>query len=224
LLAFSGILVYLCPHYVRILFAPPCCGGFLDLSWVATRRVPKCHCCAHREHTAIDVALARGVSVLALSRRYGLTTDSIYRHRKLHIPPQLKAKLLAGPDTSIDLDKLRETESQSLLANLIALRNRLFALFDYAEEQGDTHLLTRVSSQLHKNLQVTGELVGDLGAGSTTTINNVLIMPAYVEMRVELVKALAPFPEARAAVAQVLHQIENKAAADITADGRRLAS
>jgi hypothetical protein len=34
-------------------------------------------------------------------------------------------------------------------------------------------------------------------------------------LRVELVKALAPFPEARAAVAWALHELESKAAAEI---------
>src|SRR5262249_32349728 len=165
---------------------------------------PQCSICKHREHAVIDLALARGVSVAALARRYGISTDILYRHRKAHIPPQLRAKLIAGPDTDIDLDKLRETESQSLLANLVPLRHRLFAALDLAEENGDGFMLTRVSSQLHVNLETTGKLLGDLGIGSTN-VTNILIQPAYVEMRVELVRALAPFPQAREAVAAVLH-------------------
>jgi len=70
---------------------------------------------------------------------------------------------------------------------------------------------------------LTAKLLGDLGTGSTT-ITNILIQPAYVTMRVELVKALTPYPEAARAVAAVLHQIEDKAAADIAADNRQLAS
>ena len=38
------------------------------------------------------------------------------------MPPQLRAKLIAGPSIEgVDLDKLRERESQSLLMNLIGL-------------------------------------------------------------------------------------------------------
>ena len=110
----------------------------------------------------------------------------------------------------------------ALLANLIALRGRLFASLDVAEEAGDGNMLARVAGQLHRNLEITGELVGSLTTGSTT-INNILIMPAYVEMRVELVKALQPYPEARQAVAAVLHTIEHKAADAIQADSRELA-
>jgi hypothetical protein len=50
----------------------------------------------------------RGVSVTALSRRYGLSTDALYRHKAAHLTPALRAKLLAGPDIAgLDLDRLR---------------------------------------------------------------------------------------------------------------------
>ena len=44
------------------------------------------------------------------------------------------------------------------------------------------------------------------------TINNVLLVPAYLTMRTELVRALQPYPDARAAVAAVLSQLEGDAA------------
>jgi len=173
----------------------------------------RCLVCSHREAQNIDLALARGVSVTALSRRYKVSTDSLYRHSSNHLSPVLRAKLIAGPDIEIDLDKLRETESQSLLANLVGLRHRLFASLDIAEECGDGGMISRIAGQLHHNLELTGKLLGDLGIGVTNV--NVLVMPQYVELRVALVQALASFPEARQAVAAVLHQLESRAAADI---------
>jgi hypothetical protein len=84
----------------------------------------------------------RGVSVPAIAKRFGLGSDSIYRHAKNHLPVQLRASLLAGPDLEgIDLDTLKESESQSLLAHLISLRHRLFASLDVAEEFGDTNMV-----------------------------------------------------------------------------------
>jgi hypothetical protein len=158
----------------------------------------------------------------AISRRYGVSTDALYRHARAHLSATLRAKLLAGPSVEgVDLDRLAERESQSLLMNLVALRHRLFASLDAAEEVGDGSMLARVAGQLHHNLEITGKLLGDLSSG--TTINNVLVQPQYVELRVELVRALAPYPEARHAVAQVLHAIEDKAANDIAADTRELA-
>ena|SRR5215831_17441588 len=80
---------------------------------------------------------------------------------------QLRARLLAGPDLATDLDALKQTESQSLLAHLVALRHRLFSALDSAEEADDRFYLTRVVGQLHQNLELTGKLLGDLGVGHT---------------------------------------------------------
>ena len=179
------------------------------------KRGPRCSVCSHRELAQIDTALARGVAAPAIARRFKLGPDAVYRYSKNHLPPQLRASLLAGPDLEgIDLDKLKETESQSLLGNLVALRHRLFAALDCAEEYNDAGMLTRVSSQLHANFELCAKLLGDLAVGSTN-VTNILIAPQYISLRVELVRALAPFPEARAAVASALHELESKAAESI---------
>ena len=183
----------------------------------------RCHCCTHRERAAIDLALARGVSAYALSKRYGVSTHALYRHAKAHLPPQLRAQLIAGPDVDIDLDRLRETESQSLLANLVALRHRLFAALDVAEEAADGNMLSRIAGQLHRNFELIGKLLGDLGIGQTTINQNVLVLPMYLELRIGLVEALAPYPEARIAVAEVLHKLEDKAAQAVADETRELA-
>ena len=86
-------------------------------------RPTRCTVCRHRERSQVDLALARGVSVLALSKRFSLSNDAMYRHAKAHLPAQLRAKLIAGPAVDIDLDRLRETD-QSLLANLAACRTQ----------------------------------------------------------------------------------------------------
>lgn len=182
----------------------------------------QCTVCRHRERAALDLALARGVSAYALAKRHRLSTDALYRHAKRHLPAQLRASLLAPSIEGLDLDKLRGTESQSLLAHLVSIRWRLFGALDVAESGGDGNMLARIAGQLHHNLELTGKLLGDLGVGSTT-INNVLLVPAYVNMRVELVRALAPFPQAREAVAAVLHRLEGDAAQVIEADDRTLA-
>lgn len=182
------------------------------------RKPTRCAICNHREHAAIDLALARGVSVCAIARRYKVSTDSCYRHSNHHLPPQLRAKLIAGPSIEgVDLDRLRDVESQSLLSHLVNLRNRLFASLDVAEECGDSAGVARFAAQLHSNFELVAKLLGDLATGSTN-ITNILVAPQYVQMRVELVRALQPYPEARLAVAKVLHALESKAADAIKAD------
>lgn len=133
------------------------------------------------------------------------------------MPPQLRAQLLAGPELPTDIDRLRETESQSLLSNIVALRHRLFAMMDAAEEVMDTAAAQRVAGQLHRNFELTGKLLGDLNTGTQIT-NNILVSPVYIEMRTELVKALRGFPEARQAVALVLQGLETRFADSMVID------
>lgn len=186
------------------------------------KRGPACGVCGHSDRAIIDLALARNVSPVALGRKHGLGPDALYRHKKSHLPPQLRAALLAGPDIAAeDLENLRTVESEGLLAHLVALRNRLFAAYDVAEEAGDANMAARVASQLHKNFELVARLVGELASGSTTV--NVLLQPVYLELRVGLMQALGPHPEARVAVADVLRQLEGKAAATITHQGHRSA-
>jgi hypothetical protein len=201
--------------------------GHINAMWNSGNSTKKqgrlCKCCHHRELQGINLGLARGVSIRALERRYQVSRDSLYRHKASHLPPQLRASLIAGPDLAIDLDELRLTESQSLLVHLVALRGRLFSSLDVAEECRDATMVSRVSAQIHNNLEITGKLLGDLSSGHSS-VTNILIAPQYVEMRVELVNALRPFPDAAKAVAAVLHTIEHKAADAIKADTREFAS
>lgn len=187
------------------------------------KRGPGCSICASRERASLDLALSRGISMGALARRYGVGPDALSRHKANHLSPQIRARLIAGPDVEgVDLDRLRETESQSLLSHLIALRNRLFAALDFAEEHGDSAMVARVSSQLHRNLELTGELLGDLSTG-TSTVTNITIRPEYLVLRVGIVQALAAHPEAKRAVVEVLARLENEAAESIRTEDRSLA-
>jgi hypothetical protein len=154
----------------------------------------KCTACAHRERAALDLAICRGVSVTALARKYSLSTDAIYRHQKAHISAAVRAKLVAGPDmTGVDIAKLRDDESDSILLNLINLRHRLFAAIDDAETFGDPAMLASLAGALHKNLEIAGKLVGTLSSGTHIT-NNILIQPAWVELRGALMDALTAWP------------------------------
>jgi hypothetical protein len=182
---------------------------------------PRCTICRHRERPAIDLALARGITAKAVAKRYDIGIHALYRHRKDHLTPAVKARLLAGPDTELDLENLKETEAQSLLAHVVALRHRIFGHLDLAEEVGDAYSAQRAVAQLPTNLELMARLLGELGVGSTHT-TNILIAPQYLEMRVALVEALRPYPEAARAVSQALHRIETKAAD--TAQGPKFAN
>ena len=84
------------------------------------------------------------------------------------------------------------------------MRHRLFASLDMAEECGDGNMISNARRAAAQNLELSGKLPRRPEQGLDHDHQR-SAQPAYVEMRVELVEALAPYPEARYAVAQVLH-------------------
>jgi hypothetical protein len=97
----------------------------------------------------------------------------------------------------------------------------LFAALDIATEAGDGNMVSRLAGAIHKNLQLVGNFLGQIGGHSTTSITNVVVLPEYCQLRIDLVRALQPWPEARQAVAAVLHAVEEKAAKQIEDKGQR---
>jgi hypothetical protein len=85
-----------------------------------------------------------------VAKRYGVSIDAVGRHAREHMPPQLRAKLTAGLDLDIDLDRLRETESQSLLVHLYR------PAWTLPRSVATALWSTRVAHQLHENLTITG--------------------------------------------------------------------
>jgi hypothetical protein len=71
------------------------------------------------------------------------------------------------------------------------------------------------------NLELVGKLLGQLVQRHEVRTTSVLISADYLEVRAALVNALQPFPEAARAVGAALHQLESKAASDITANASK---
>jgi hypothetical protein len=178
----------------------------------------RCRVCSHKHVDLINLALARGVSVLAVSRKRGVSVDSLYRHvRNGHLPPQLRASLVAGPvATEADLDKLKEDEGASWLATMLAHRQHLFNARDIAEEHGDVNMLVRVSAEIHRSMELVAKFLGTLVQRHEVTRTNILISADYLQLRSVLVRALQPYPEAARAVAAALHTLEHQAAEAMT--------
>lgn len=169
----------------------------------------RCRVCEHRSRPQVELSVARGVSAKQISRRFPpLSEDSIYRHRA-HIPADLMRELRRRIELpEAELEALRIEESRGLLENLVAQRAGLWKIARQSEELGDmTHAIT-AHRAITDNLALTGKLL-DLFAATHQTTNNILIAsPDWLLMRSALIEALAPYPEARQAVAQVLRKLE----------------
>lgn len=184
-----------------------------------------CGPCGHPDRASLELGLANTVPLRVLSKRYGLSVASLFRHRRNHMSPQLTAQLMTrGRLSEIDLDNLRVTESEGILHHLVAIRGRLYRAMDQAEELGDYSASARVSGSLLKNLELTAKLLGDLQTGSASITQNILVMPEYHGLRTAIMQSLKNFPEARASVAAALQQYETPTEPMIEGEAKRVRS
>ncbi len=169
----------------------------------------KCSICRHTDAGRIDLHLARRTPLRVIAAKFDVTASALCRHRSNHMSAQVKAALaLGGPKTTLDLERLRQDESESLLQSLVAHRGRIWVLVDQAEDDGDL----RAAAVLHKRIleiwELEAKFLNELTGGDITIHQNFLVLPQYVEIRTVILQSLRPFPDASKAVAGALRDIE----------------
>jgi hypothetical protein len=178
----------------------------------------KCTVCAHERRHQIDIGLVHQVAARVLAERFGLSKDAIHRHAANHLTPAQRAAILAARRPSeIDLDALRESETEGLLAGLVGQRARLLVKADTAMEWGDVKGSVAAENAIASNYTLVAKLLGQLVQVHDVRHTNLLVSPDYMKLRQVLMERLRPFPDAARAVAEGLHRLESAAATDITA-------
>jgi hypothetical protein len=179
------------------------------------KKGPDCRVCVHGSRHLIELGLVHRVPVRALARRFDLSKDSIFRHRRLHMSPQLIAAIAAAAHPSdVDIEQLQRSESEGLIGSLVAQRARLQVLSEMAFEQGELHAATSVERAITSSLELTSKLLGMLV--SRTEVRSILVSSDYLKLRQTIISALRPFPEASRAVGAALAELELEAAESIT--------
>ncbi len=87
---------------------------------------------------------------------------------------------------------------------------------ELAVSTGDAGAAIRGEAAITNNLQLVSKLLGVLVNVHETRHQHILTHPDYLRLREVLLRALAPFPDARLAVGRALAGIETQAAEDIT--------
>lgn len=166
--------------------------------------MPACKVCSHPERPEIDEALAAGQAHRAIARRFGVTRDSIDRHAANHLTPAL-----------VRLRERREERGAARVVDRVSrLANRLEAMLDGLEEQGAAQgPMLQTIRELRPSLELLAKLTGELRPETAVQVVNVTTSPSWVRIRTALVDALAPYPAAAAAVADVLVQSDRLEAA-----------
>jgi hypothetical protein len=110
---------------------------------------PICTVCKSKHRHQIELGLVAGVSHKILAARFGLGHDAVARHASNHLTAPMRAALLtAQAPTEIDLEQLRRSESEGLIAQLIAQRARLHTHGEIAPEMADVKACVSVESAI----------------------------------------------------------------------------
>lgn len=158
----------------------------------------RCQVCRHPERARIEHLMARGVAKTALGATFGINPFAVARHWRNHVSETIKAAVLVKalkPGETIE--KLVTDENIGLLENLQRIRSILYSQFDAAAETGDRGAVASLATRLHENLRMAAHKTGELEQSvKSTNITNVILSPAYLELRGALLQALRRYPEA----------------------------
>jgi hypothetical protein len=160
---------------------------------------------------------AGGASLDALSRKFGISRDSIDRHWHRHVSAETKTNYLCGPAELAELANKAAQEGDSVLDHLrmcrVVLTSQLAAVSEAGDARGTAYVTGQLVNVLASIARVTGEL-GDLARSTTYNVtNNVAVLqenPAFARLKSALLRALGPYPDARNAVINALRHLEDE--------------
>lgn len=153
-------------------------------------RGPDCTVCAHPERARIDALLVDGLSPAKIAVRFDIHKDALVRHNKAHMGGAL-----------VELKK--EMQSSSALTRLEDLYERTNRLLVQAEHSGAAGQALQAVREARTTLESIAKITGELNDKPTITIN-LTSSPEWLQLQGLILSALAPFPDARLAVADAI--------------------
>lgn len=151
----------------------------------------RCSICHHVQRDEIDAALVEGMPYRKIAARWGVSSAALSRHLRHHL-----VAILAGRD---------EVTADNLLARVNDLQRQAQAIKDKALETGDLKTALAGIRELTRLTNLFGKLCGEL---SSQPVVNVLVSPDYVHAKTVIMDALEPWPDARAAAAAALLEVD----------------
>jgi hypothetical protein len=174
----------------------------------------RCTICQHSERWRIELLRAGGASLDKLAEKFGVERDAVHRHWHKHVAPEMKASYLCGPAELAGLAEKAAQEGDSVLDYLRMIRTVLTGQLAAVTEAGDARAAAYVAGRLTHTLEAIGRVTGEMGELARSTINitnNVAVLaehPAFMRVQATMLRALAPYPDARGAVVAALRDLD----------------
>src|SRR5829696_6358846 len=154
----------------------------------------RCTVCSYEHVGAIDRALIAARPIRGIAKTFGVSEDAVGRHRT-HLPKTL----LKAHDVA---ETIRADE---LFAEAAALQTKAWELLHAAEANDDQRTALLAVREIRGCLELLARLLGEIQDRPMLTL---VTAPEWFVLRGALLTALAPFPEARSAVAGQLLALE----------------
>jgi hypothetical protein len=174
----------------------------------------RCVVCGHPDRALIEAARVAGCSLDTIAAKHSISRDAIFRHMKNHVDDATRADYLAAVPMS-ELAEKAANEGVSVLQYFRIIRGVLMKQFQLAASLNDKNAVSTLAGRLTECLRAIGSISGEMGnmAVNNLTINNttnILNSPIFATLQANMLHALAPFPDARAAVVAALRQMDEQ--------------
>jgi hypothetical protein len=149
-----------------------------------------CSICTHPRRGEIDAALIQGSSSRDVGGRFGCSKSAVARHAKDHI-----AKTIAAAQQALEI-----SHGGNLTEQIRSAKEEVHAVLDAARGK-DPKIVLAAVGKLQGLLELLAKIDGKLQDGVTINLSS---SPEWSRTREIILQALAPFPDARIAVASAL--------------------
>jgi hypothetical protein len=149
----------------------------------------------HEERPTIDHALAAGRPYREIAGQFAVSSSALDRHKGAHLSPAVQqAQQTTEAAHALDIvQQLRDINAVSL------------DIMREAKASGNAVLALKAVERVQRQIELQARLLGELDERPTV---NVLVAPEWLAIRSTLLRVLQPHPEARAAVAEHLLQLD----------------
>lgn len=174
----------------------------------------RCIVCNHPDRALIEASRVAGCSLDNIAAKFKISRDAAWRHMRDHVSDEARADYLAQIPMS-ELAEKAATEGVSVLQYFSLIRSTLMQQFQLAASLNDRNATGMLAGRLTEVLKAIGSISGEMGnlAANSITINNttnILNSPVFASLQANMLQALAPYPDARAAVVQALRTIDQE--------------
>jgi hypothetical protein len=157
-----------------------------------------CTICTHAQRQAIDRALVGDAPNRRIATQYEVSEAAVRRHKAEHLPARmLKAQERTDVRQAIDV-----------VQQLMVINGATLSILKEARDSGKHAIALMAIDRVQKQIELQAKLLGDLQQEGTV---NIMVNPQWVTIRAVLFDALAPYPDARAAVASALLEVDQHA-------------